>query len=95
MTAEVKVSEFDYGESDDGKLRVTATVRNETDEPTTVTLIANVTAGKGEKKQELDRSERFEIDDGSSADASFTFDVPYTRFERNGSLDLEVHSERQ
>lgn len=94
MTAEVKVSEFDYGESDDGTLLVTATVQNGSDEPATVTLIANVTAGKGEKKQELDQSERLDIDDGASADASFVFDVPYTRFERNGSLDLEVHSER-
>jgi hypothetical protein len=94
MTTDLKVSEFDYDANSDGNLRVTATVQNESDELATVTLIANVKAGKGTKRQELDQSARLEVDSGQSADTSFTFDVPYTRFERNGSLDLELHSER-
>jgi hypothetical protein len=91
----VKVSEFDYRANDDGDLHVTATVRNERDEATTVTLIASVKAGDGESQQELDRSERFDVDGGESADASFTFDVPYARFERDGSLDLELHEDQR
>lgn len=91
MANDVKVTEFDYESSDDGQLLVTATLRNEGDEAATVTLIANVHAGKGKKKQELDQSEQFELAKGASTDASFVFDVPYTRFERNGGLDLEVH----
>lgn len=91
MTNDVKVTEFDYESSDDGQLVVTATLENKGDESAVVTLIANVHAGKGKNKQELDQSEQFELTKGASADASFTFDVPYTRFERNGGLDLEVH----
>lgn len=91
----VKVSEFDYEANDDGNLLVTATVRNERDEAAAVTLIANVKAGKGKKRQELDQSARLDVETGSSAEASFVFDVPYTRFERNGSLDLEVHEEQR
>lgn len=91
MSTEVKVSEFDYESSNEGNLLVTATLQNNGDETATVTLIANVTAGKGKKKQELDQSDAFEIASGATADASFVFDVPYTRFERNGGLDLEVH----
>lgn len=74
-----------------GNLVVTATLRNESDEAATVTLIASVTAGKGKNEREVDQSEQFELSEGASADAAFTFDVPYTRFERNGGLDLEVH----
>ncbi|EJN59790.1 hypothetical protein HSB1_19480 [Halogranum salarium B-1] len=91
MSNSVKVSEFDYESDDEGNLVVTATLRNESDETATVTLIASVTAGKGKNEREVDQSEQFELAKDASADAAFTFDVPYTRFERNGGLDLEVH----
>lgn len=91
MSSDVKVSEFDYEGDDDGNLVVTATLENTTDESRSVTIVANVKAGEGNDEQERDLSQTLDVAAGEKEETSFTFDVSHEQFDRNGSLDLEVH----
>lgn len=89
--ADVTVTDFDTTEADDESLRVTATVKNDGESDASVTVRARVKAGKGKNEVKAKPEQQVDIPAGGSEKLTFDVsEVPYARFERNGSLDFKV-----
>jgi hypothetical protein len=88
---DVTVADFDTKQADDESLRVTATVKNDGADAASVTVRARVKAGKGKNEVKAKPELQVDVAAGGSEKLTFDFpDVPYARFERNGSLDFKV-----
>ncbi|MFC4359424.1 hypothetical protein ACFO0N_15890 [Halobium salinum] len=89
--ADVTVADFETNQADDESLRVTATVKNDGEADASVTVRARVTAGKGKNEVKAKPEQQVDIAAGGTETLTFEFpDVPYARFERNGSLKFKV-----
>lgn len=84
-TEQITIPEFDYEETEDGRMHVPMTVKNEADTTQSVTLSVEVRAGEEQYEQSNDLT----VGAGESTETEATFDVSVEDFEQDGSIDFD------
>ena len=84
--ARVDIDEWDIGETDDGRLRVFGTVRNEGEEPAEVTVAVVVRVDE----QRYERATTVTVAADESAEFDIEFDLEYDAFAAGGSVDIDL-----
>ncbi|MFB6096426.1 MAG: transcriptional initiation protein Tat [Haloferacaceae archaeon] len=82
----LSIETWDYGEADDGSLRVFGTVRNSGGAEATATVAATAKAGEEEATQTVDVT----VPAGGTTEFAIVFDLTYEAFSKNGSIDLDL-----
>jgi hypothetical protein len=80
------VSDIDVEPTDDDRLRVVATVRNDGGDPVDARVVVTVTVGDEESVRET----TVRVPAGDTATASVAFDVTFDAFSADGSVSARV-----
>lgn len=88
---QITIPDFDYESTDDDRMRVNATVRNEADSDRTVALTVQVGAGEDDYEQ----STTVEVGSNESAETETVFDVTVEEFEGDGSINFDWETEQE
>lgn len=88
---EITIPDFDYEETEDGRMQVNATVKNEADTDQTVTLTVKVRAGDDQNE----KSTNLTVPANDSAETETTFDVSVEEFEQDGSIDFDWDADQE
>jgi hypothetical protein len=86
---QITIPDFDYEATDDDRMRVDATVKNEGDSERTVTLTVQVRAGEDRYEQ----STTVEVGSNESAETETVFDTTVEEFEGDGSINFDWETE--
>ena len=81
----LRITEFDFGESDDGRLRVFGTVENRTETERRATVRVSVTTD-----ETYERTVEVDVPAGSTAEFEVVFDLAYEVASGNFSIDLHL-----
>lgn len=82
----LSIETWDYGEADDGSLRVFGTVRNSGGREATATVAATAKAGEEKATETVDVT----VPAGGTAKFDVVFGLTYDEFSKNGSIDLDL-----
>lgn len=82
----LSIEAWDFGETDEGTLRVFGTVKNAGDAPASATVVSTVTVDGEEETKSVD----VRVSAGDTAEFELVFEVSYEAFTGNGSIDLHL-----
>ena len=87
-SADLKITSFDHGETDSGKLVVTVTVKNDGDADGTGTLYVTVEAGDDVTRKSPDVS----VAAGETETVAIEYPFDYETFKGNGRIKTDLRS---
>lgn len=82
---QITIPDFDYEETEDGRMRVPVTVKNGADTSQSVTLTVKVRAGENHNEKSTDLT----VPANDSTETETIFDVTVEKFESDGSIDFD------